>query len=135
MEKLLFGYIRSRTRIGVVLVKPDKLVPFLTDLAPYFTMRTAVLELFFSSEIRRTLLNTSVLLVSYHLTLCAVVLWIFFTVAAAIVLLSKIHEIRTFRKVDVVMKCFSLPTTQCACVDFLDFATQRNGGGGCEQDL
>jgi hypothetical protein len=23
-----------------------------------------------------------------------------------------------------------LPTTQCACADFGDFATQRNGGGG-----
>jgi hypothetical protein len=28
-----------------------------------------------------------------------------------------------------------LPTTQCACADFVDFATQRNGGGGREKDL
>jgi hypothetical protein len=30
-----------------------------------------------------------------------------------------------------------LPTTQCACVDFRDFAKQRNGGGGGgrEKDL
>jgi hypothetical protein len=28
-----------------------------------------------------------------------------------------------------------LPTTQCACADFVDFATQRNGGRGCEKDL
>jgi hypothetical protein len=27
-----------------------------------------------------------------------------------------------------------LPTTQCVCVDFVDFATQRNGGHGCEKD-
>jgi hypothetical protein len=26
------------------------------------------------------------------------------------------------------------PTTQCACVDLEDFATQRNGGGGCEKN-
>jgi hypothetical protein len=29
-----------------------------------------------------------------------------------------------------------LPTTQCACADFEDFAKQRNGGGGGrERDL
>jgi hypothetical protein len=28
-----------------------------------------------------------------------------------------------------------LPTTQCACVEFKDFAKQRNGGGGREKDL
>jgi hypothetical protein len=28
-----------------------------------------------------------------------------------------------------------LPTTQCACAKFVDFATQRNGGGGREKDL
>jgi hypothetical protein len=28
-----------------------------------------------------------------------------------------------------------LPTTQCACADFVDFATQRNGGSGREKDL
>jgi hypothetical protein len=28
-----------------------------------------------------------------------------------------------------------LPTTQCACADFVDFATQHNGGGGREKDL
>jgi hypothetical protein len=28
-----------------------------------------------------------------------------------------------------------LPTTQCACVDFVDLATQRNGSGGHEKDL
>jgi hypothetical protein len=27
-----------------------------------------------------------------------------------------------------------LPTTQCACADFMDFAMQRNGGGR-EKDL
>jgi hypothetical protein len=27
-----------------------------------------------------------------------------------------------------------LPTTQCACVDFWDFAKQHNGGGGREKD-
>jgi hypothetical protein len=27
-----------------------------------------------------------------------------------------------------------LPTTQCACVEFEDFAKQRNGGGGHEKD-
>jgi hypothetical protein len=27
-----------------------------------------------------------------------------------------------------------LPTTQCACADFGDFAKQRNGGGGREKD-
>jgi hypothetical protein len=28
-----------------------------------------------------------------------------------------------------------LPTTQCACAEFKDFAKQRNGGGGREKDL
>jgi hypothetical protein len=28
-----------------------------------------------------------------------------------------------------------LPTTQCACADFVDFAKQRNGGRGREKDL
>jgi hypothetical protein len=28
-----------------------------------------------------------------------------------------------------------LPTTQCACADFEDFANQRNGDGRCEKDL
>jgi hypothetical protein len=28
-----------------------------------------------------------------------------------------------------------LPTTQCACADFGDFAKQRNGCGGREKDL
>jgi hypothetical protein len=28
-----------------------------------------------------------------------------------------------------------LATTQCACADFVDFAKQRNGGGGREKDL
>jgi hypothetical protein len=28
-----------------------------------------------------------------------------------------------------------LPTTQCACGDFGDFAEQRNGGGSSEKDL
>jgi hypothetical protein len=28
-----------------------------------------------------------------------------------------------------------LPITQCACADFVDFDTQRNGGGSCEKDL
>jgi hypothetical protein len=28
-----------------------------------------------------------------------------------------------------------LPTTQCACPDFGDFAKQRNGDGDCEKDL
>jgi hypothetical protein len=28
-----------------------------------------------------------------------------------------------------------LPTTQCACAEFLDFAKQLNGGGGREKDL
>jgi hypothetical protein len=28
-----------------------------------------------------------------------------------------------------------LPTTQCACMEFGDFAKQRNGGGGREKDL
>jgi hypothetical protein len=28
-----------------------------------------------------------------------------------------------------------LPTTQCACAEFEDFAKQRNGGGGREKDL
>jgi hypothetical protein len=27
-----------------------------------------------------------------------------------------------------------LPTTQCACADFVNFATQRNGGRGREKD-
>jgi hypothetical protein len=27
-----------------------------------------------------------------------------------------------------------LPTTQCACADFGDFAKQRNGGGSREKD-
>jgi hypothetical protein len=31
--------------------------------------------------------------------------------------------------------CPHLPTTQCACADFGDFAKQRNGGGGREKDL
>jgi hypothetical protein len=28
-----------------------------------------------------------------------------------------------------------LPTTQCACAEFEDFAKQRNGGSGREKDL
>jgi hypothetical protein len=28
-----------------------------------------------------------------------------------------------------------LPTTQCTCADFWDFAKQRNGGGSREKDL
>jgi hypothetical protein len=28
-----------------------------------------------------------------------------------------------------------LSTTQCACADFVDFSTQRNGGGGHEKEL
>jgi hypothetical protein len=37
---------------------------------------------------------------------------------------------------DVVTKYGShLPTTQCACANFLDFATQRNGRRGREKDL
>jgi hypothetical protein len=28
-----------------------------------------------------------------------------------------------------------LPTTQCACAEFEDFAKQCNGGGGREKDL
>jgi hypothetical protein len=28
-----------------------------------------------------------------------------------------------------------LPTTQCACADFCNFAKQRNGGSGHEKDL
>jgi hypothetical protein len=28
-----------------------------------------------------------------------------------------------------------LPTTQCSCADFGDFAKQRNGGGSREKDL
>jgi hypothetical protein len=31
--------------------------------------------------------------------------------------------------------CPHLPTTQCACANFWDFAKQRNGGGGREKDL
>jgi hypothetical protein len=31
--------------------------------------------------------------------------------------------------------CRHLPTTQCACADFWDFAKQRNGSGGREKDL
>jgi hypothetical protein len=33
--------------------------------------------------------------------------------------------------------CLYLPTTQCACAEFEDFAKQYNGGGGggCEKDL
>jgi hypothetical protein len=27
-----------------------------------------------------------------------------------------------------------LPTTQCACADFVDFAMQHNGGGGRKKD-
>jgi hypothetical protein len=26
-----------------------------------------------------------------------------------------------------------IPTTQCACADFVDFATQRNGGGAVKK--
>jgi hypothetical protein len=32
-------------------------------------------------------------------------------------------------------KLSHLPTTQCACADFRDFAKQCNGGGGREKDL
>jgi hypothetical protein len=28
-----------------------------------------------------------------------------------------------------------LPTTQCACADFVEFAMQRNGGSGRGKDL
>jgi hypothetical protein len=36
----------------------------------------------------------------------------------------------------VITKCSALSTTQCACADFVDFAKQRNGGGGGrENDL
>jgi hypothetical protein len=31
--------------------------------------------------------------------------------------------------------CPHLPTTQCTCADFGDFAKERNGGGGREKDL
>jgi hypothetical protein len=57
---------------------------------------------------------------------CIICQWhissIFFTAAAAIALLGKIPEICTtpFRNGP------HLPTTQCACADFMDFAMQRN---------
>jgi hypothetical protein len=38
-----------------------------------------------------------------------------------------VGKCRTFRNDN---KLSHLPTTQCACADFGDFAKQRNGGGG-----
>jgi hypothetical protein len=32
------------------------------------------------------------------------------------------------------LHCPHLPTTQCTCADFGDFAKQRNGSGGREKD-
>jgi hypothetical protein len=55
----------------------------------------------------------------------------FFTAATAIALRSKIHEIR---KPMSLRNGSHLPTTQCACADFVDFAKQYNGGGR-EKDL
>jgi hypothetical protein len=65
-----------------------------------------------------------------------------FTAIAAIPLHRKIHEIRScalvnenhFERVMSLRNGSLLPTTQCACADFVDFATQRNGGGR-EKDL
>jgi hypothetical protein len=37
------------------------------------------------------------------------------------------------RNDNALSKLSHLPTTQCACVDFGDFAKQHNGGG-CEKD-
>jgi hypothetical protein len=34
-----------------------------------------------------------------------------------------------FRNGHALSKLSHLPTTQCACADFWDFAKQRNGGG------
>jgi hypothetical protein len=51
---------------------------------------------------------------------------------AAIALRSKIHEICTFRKGVVVTTCFSFTNHRA---DFVDFATQRNGGCSREKDL
>jgi hypothetical protein len=36
---------------------------------------------------------------------------------------------------NALFKLSHLPTTQCECVDFRDFAKQRNGGGGREKNL
>jgi hypothetical protein len=35
-----------------------------------------------------------------------------------------------FRNDNALSKLSHLPTTQCACTDFGDFAKQRKGGGG-----
>jgi hypothetical protein len=49
---------------------------------------------------------------------------------AAIALHSKIHE-----RAMSLWNGSHLPTTQCACADFVDFTTQRNGRRGREKDL
>jgi hypothetical protein len=46
-----------------------------------------------------------------------------------------VGKCRTFRNDRALSKLSHLPTTQCACADFWDFAKQRNGGGGREKDL
>jgi hypothetical protein len=40
-----------------------------------------------------------------------------------------------FEWVMSLQNCLNLPATQCACVEFKDFASQRNGGGSREKDL
>jgi hypothetical protein len=61
---------------------------------------------------------------------------IFLTAAAAIALRSKIHEMRTISKgrcrYEMVL-IYQPPI--CACADFVNLTTQRNGGRGREKDL
>jgi hypothetical protein len=39
------------------------------------------------------------------------------------------------RTMSLLRNVLHLPTTQCACVNFRDFAKQRNGGRSREKDL
>jgi hypothetical protein len=41
-----------------------------------------------------------------------------------------VGKCRTSRNDNAISKLSHLPTTQCACADFVDFARQCNGGGG-----
>jgi hypothetical protein len=67
----------------------------------------------------------------------------FFTAAAAIALRCKNPHMRIgwlvnendFERAMSLRNGSHLPTIQCACADFVDFAMQCNGGGGREKDL